>query len=411
MKTRLTLAVLILFGLACGGGGSSDDDDTAATSTNTDTGASGGSDSGDPDANDPDANDPDSGDPDTNDPDEPSRVLTLLEDPCLGAGTPYGLLFRSNSEGFVGCGSGQGLWRTTDSGDVFTRAHPSGDLHVFSLSLDAWERVLVCGRDYEGGKGMVFLEDGSSWKRLLKYGTDPDAPQEAAISNCGAAVGLSDGRMLVASLTVGDLLWSTDSGESWSPEERYWEDANLSGGYSYYYMLSMRALADDTIIGAGSQITEPPVLFGPSTDPQGGWMNFHAHIVNPDIIGEVWAMDTPDDGQTWFVGGRDQGATSRASGYLSRSADGGATWAHLPLGEQIDVLHDIAFDGNNGVAVGHRYPLSNGGFVLITTDGGASWRELGEDVPLLQSADVVGDTFWIAGDAFLARGHFSEIDR
>jgi hypothetical protein len=66
----------------------------------------------------------------------------------------------------------------------------------------------------------------------------------------------------------------------------------------------------------------------------------------------------------------------------------------------------VAFDdsGQLGVAVGHKYPVTQGGFALVTTDGGATWSALDADVPLLESAAVSGGRFYIAGDAYLASG-------
>ncbi|MEL6345064.1 MAG: hypothetical protein AAFV53_18290 [Myxococcota bacterium] len=389
---KRTLATLMFFGLACGSSGSSDDPDTTSVG---DTG---------------DDENPDTAidaDPDTaTDDEEPVSPFVVLSDPCQGAGTPHGLLFQDDQTGFVGCGNGYGLWRTDNAGESFQRGHPSADLYVSAITETPDGRILVCGRDYEGGKGMLFASDGDGWETLLRFGTDPGEPQHAAISNCGAVADLGDGRLIVSSLTVGDLVYSEDGGQTWSPEERYWEDANLTGGYSYYYMLNLRTLSDGTVFGAGSQITEPPVFFGPTLAEDGGWMNFHAYPVSDTIIGEVWAMATPDDGASWFVGGRDQSATRRASGFLFASDDAGDSWSTVALGDDIDIVHDIAFDGRNGVAVGHRYPTSNGGFVLTTIDGGKTWTEFDRPVPLLQSAAVSGDHFWIAGDAYLARGAF-----
>ena len=108
--------------------------------------------------------------------------------------------------------------------------------------------------------------------------------------------------------------------------------------------------------------------------------------------------------EVWVGGGRDQGASSRASGLVYRSTDGGASWSAVSLPAGLDIVHDIALDGDLGMAVGHRYPTSDGGFVLLTGDGGQGWTELDEVVPLLQSADIVGDTYWITGDAYLAWG-------
>ena len=254
---------------------------------------------------------------------------------------------------------------------------------------------------------MLYRRDGSEWTALLRYGNNSDDSGAVYMSNCGAMAATPDGRLMVASLTAGDITWSEDDGQTWQKEERYWEDADLDpGGYSYYYMLNMAATSDGTIFGAGSQITEPPVFFSPSRHADGDWTNFAANIVDDGIIGEVFSMATPDDGMTWLVGGRDQGATSQASGFIYRSTDGGETWASMALPEGTDIVHDIAVDGDLGVAVGHRYPTTQGGFILITRDGGQTWTEVESDAPILQSAAISDGRWWAAGDAWLGRGRF-----
>jgi hypothetical protein len=249
----------------------------------------------------------------------------------------------------------------------------------------------------------VLRESGASWDVLVRYGTG--SGQEVAMSNCGVVAEADDGRMVMASLTSPDMVYSDDSGDSWSREERYWEDVNLDPDSSptAYAMMALAVNADGEFVGAGSNIVQPPAFFMPTQVDAGKWWNFSRVVVDDYVQGEVWAMGTPGPG-VWVVGGRDQGASSRASGFVYRSADGGASWSAVSLPAGIDIVHDIALDGDLGVAVGHRYPTSDGGFVLLTDDGGQSWTELDEAVPLLQSADIVGDTYWIAGDAYLARG-------
>ena len=64
-------------------------------------------------------------------------------------------------------------------------------------------------------------------------------------------------------------------------------------------------------------------------------------------------MATPDDGNTWFVGGRNQGAGAFASAFFYRSSDDGATWTSISLPEGVDIIRDISFssDGQYGIAV------------------------------------------------------------
>lgn len=385
MRLKLIIPPALFFALACTGGSSSD------------------SDSGEPDTSSADS------DTDADTDTDPVESLTELTDPCGGSGTPYALTFLDADNGYVGCGSGLGLWKTDDGGQNFTRGHPSNDLYVYEVAEDNAGRLLVCGHDYDttSDGGMLFRLDSGSWSTLLSYGNNNTDPAAVYMSNCGAMATSGSERLMVASLTAGDITWSENDGLTWVKEERYWEDANLdSGGYSYYYMLSMTSLSDGSIYGGGSQISEPPVIFSPTLHSQGDWTNFHASIVDNSIIGEVQSMATHDDGMTWLVGGRDQDATTEASGFIYRSTDSGESWTSISLPDGVDVVHDIEMDGNRGIAVGHRYPTTQGGFILLTEDAGLTWTEVKADPAILQSAAIVGDTWWAAGDAWLGTGQF-----
>lgn len=341
----------------------------------------------------------------------PGISFMELNDPCRGSGTPYGLYFEDEKSGWVGCGNGIGLWKTDDAGQTFTSGHPNtatGDLYVNQIVGDPNGGVLICGHDYaDTEKTLLYRYRDGQWEDLLHYGNNASDETDVYLANCGQVAAAGDGTLIVAGDTAGDITWSTNDGKTWADEERYWEEANFDG-YSYYYMLNLRA-EGGVYFGAGSDITTPPMFFGPSADPRAEWYNFLGHVVDMGIIGEVWSLDSPDGGLTWYVGGRDQRLSSQASGFLERTIDGGETWERLALGPTIDIVHDIAFseDSLHGVAVGHRYPPNSlGGFILVTEDGGDTWEELDIETPVLQSAAIVGTTFWVAGDGFLGRGEF-----
>ena len=331
-----------------------------------------------------------------------------LIDPCQGLGTPN-LYADSETDLVVGCTNGIGLWHSTDAGDSFIGAHPSGALYVFDIARTQAGEMLVCGHDYDADGVLLYSgQPGEDWKALLSYGNNASDLGTAYLSNCGAVAAGSDGQLVVSSLTTGDITWSEDGGTTWSKELRHWEDDNLDpDGYAFHYLFHL--LGEDGIIyGAGGQITEPPMFFQPSDHAHASWWTLHSVPIDPTVQGEVWALATPDNGATWLAGGRDHSPIRRASGFFYRSVDGGDSWTALPLPESIDIVRAVAFadDALHGVAVGHRYPSIHGGFALVTEDGGASWVELGDDLPLLEAATVSGDTYWLAGDAYLSRGRF-----
>lgn len=418
--TRLFFATFFLSLLACYGTGSPKPSDTGFDSS-FDSNPS--SDSGPPDTDGRDSNLPDSdsttgdssdsatGDSsDSGETDPPEVHFWELSNPCPNATYPYALYFEDSSNGWVGCGDGGGLWATHDAGDNFEDGHPNTwtqELYVFNISADPLGGILVCGHDY-GNDTLLYRYRDNVWDDLLHYGSNNVDSSNVQMSNCGVAAAAGDGSLMMASLTSGDMSYSSDDGLSWSAEDRYWEDENLdSGGYSYYYMLNLLSVGGQ-YYGAGSDITSPPVFLGPSQHADGTWHNFHATVMDSNSIGEIWGLATPDGGLTWLAGGRDERYSSVASGFMFMSTDAGLSWAYTHLGGDLDVVQDIAFseDGLHGIAVGHRYPTSHGGYMLVTEDGGYTWTERTESVPLLYVAAASGGSFWVSGDTFIARGAF-----
>lgn len=406
---RLLFLCLSLSLLACAGAGSSDTGFDSRTDSGPDSGLDSASATESVDNIEDSGGTPKESQRDSEEPPPPVHFWELT-DPCPNAGYPYAMLFDSRLDGWIGCGDGQGLWRTENAGESFVEGHPNtwtGELYVTDLVLDPQGNLLVCGRDY-GNDSLLSRYRNGAWEDLLHYGNNNQDSSAAQLSNCGVVAAAGDGSLIVASLTAGDISTSSNDGQTWTKEARYWEDANLDvGGYSYYYLLNLVA-AGGSYFGAGSDISSPPVFFGPSQHAGGSWSNFHAHTVDSRAQGEIWAIATPDDGQTWVAGGRDQRYSSVASGFLYRSEDQGESWNKLPMGGDLDVVQDLVFatDGQHGIAVGHRYPTSHGGFILLTSDGGQTWTERKEDVPPLYVASVVGTDFWVAGENYLARGEF-----
>jgi hypothetical protein len=356
----------------------------------------------------PDDKDPGSSDPNT--PGNTSGAFSALVDPCNGA-TPYEVAFISEDEGYVGCGSEQGLHYTTDGGQTFVDAIISDNLYVYQVLADGSGDVLVCGQDYDTD-ALVYRGSGTNWEAILYYGSASDYGDQGVFMGTCGEIGMDGaGGLVVNSIAGIDVTASTDDGASWSAPNDLWELSNVNGTCQAStgrctHQISRYVSTSQGLYGAGSTDSEPPLFFRPGSAEL---ENLEKVVIDENMQGLVWSLATTDDGQTWLAGGRDDRESMEASGFIYRSTDGGETWDSLPLGPEIDVVYDIAIaeDGQHGVAVGHRYPPSSlGGFVLLTEDGGATWTEVDEDVPILQSCEARGSTWWAAGGGFLARGDF-----
>lgn len=332
-----------------------------------------------------------------------------LNNPC-GA-SPVEAIQVHRDALWVGCNLGAGLWVSEDSGATFSRGHPSTDLFVFDLSSTQAGKLLMCGADFDLAFDGVLVRrfNGTTWEELLRRGDNAESSDQVNFSNCGQIAEHPNGGLFASSLTAPDITYSSNEGESWVPETRLFEEANLSGTRAVFQLIRV-ASTSSGIFASGYNIIQPPTFFAPSEAEGASWFNLKAKTVDDTIQGEGWSLATPDNGATWYVGGRDQELSREASGFIYRSLDGGESWTSLPLGPEIDIVRDIAFseDGRYGIAVGDRYPpRSLGGFALLTRDGGQSWEELDEDLPPdLRRAAVDGTTYFFGGNGSLFRGGF-----
>ena len=345
------------------------------------------------------------------------KETVALADACNGA-TAYSI-HTHNDELWVGCGLREGLHKSSDDGVTFSDGHPSGGntstsdaLYVFDLKTSSSGDLLVCGHLYPQESSepqpLVMRYANSSWETLLIYGNNSADPGAVYMSNCGQIEEHPNGGLFVMSQTSADMTYSTDNGANWSKEDRYFEEINLNAG-PQAYQLQRLASTSDGIFASGYNIAQPPTFFTPSTADGASWFNLKANTIDTEVEGEGWAMATPDDGDTWFVGGRNQGAGAFASAFFYRSLDNGATWTAISVPEDIDIIRDIAFspDGQYGVAVGDKYPQAAGGFALVTSDSGATWTAIEDELPYdLWSAEVKGPYWFVGGNGSLYRGAF-----
>lgn len=367
------------------------------------------SDSSDDDTTNSDDND-DSDSSDWSVIDSVASVDISLNDPCKGIGPIYAL-HTTPDYVWVGCGNGGGLWKSRDYGVTFEQAHPSNDLYVFDIRSSSNGEVLLCGRDYDTDpdyeRVLARKWDGTSWKNLLWYGNNNTESNRVYMSNCGQLIEHPNGGLMAMSNTAGLMAYSDDNGLTWTPTETF-EESNLNGERAVYQIANL-ASTSDGIYGAGSIDSIPPVFFRPSTAGFADWFNLKAVSVDDAIITRAVALGTPNDGSTWFVGGRLEGAGPEAAAIFYFSKDDGDTWSRIDTGPEIDIIRDIEFgsDGLTGIVVGDRYPTSLGGFAATTQDAGETWTEIDVELPVdLQRTVIDGDRFYIGGNGYLFGGSF-----
>jgi hypothetical protein len=323
----------------------------------------------------------------------PSPVEPLAR-PC-GELPVSALLAGPEGRAWLGCAHGRGVFRTTDAGVSFEPMHASPRLVVNQLVADADGQPLLCGRDLASpGRDAQLLRfhPDRGWRTLRS------SPRDSAASCDRVAVGLDGGLALLESRGAGVSLHAAD-GQAWlepttwyagsDPEPRLWD---LAAGGGCWHAL-------------GADLTGPPRFLLPAGSER--CLPLRDVEVDPELIGELWTVASPDDGASWLAGGRDLGEEPHSRAVLYRSLDGGEGWHALHLPGGLGWVRDLDFSasGTCGVAVGQRGGRDAGGFLLLSHDGGATWWELEAELPSLRVVSVLEQGFVVGGEGgFVGRG-------
>jgi photosystem II stability/assembly factor-like uncharacterized protein len=332
---------------------------------------------------------------------------------------------------------GNRIVRTTDGGDSFTAATPPAE-SAFAVELTTPMRGLAVGN---AGSAVVSDDGGETWRvvggRLTEFFTLVEAATD---------------RVAYAGGAEGALARTTDAGQTWvnvSPPTSLAIQAVAAPTTTRLFVLaqdgtlqrsdngggSYRLLNTGTPVGARDVATTDAshvVVIGTrgirrSID---GGETFSA-VSDRDLRGALlFGSDTagagifafgsrrllysPNGGLTWrrlrlpsrsrirdvSFGSTQTGYLLDGSDRLWRTANAGRTWTHLLSTGRGMTEVDFA-DGRNGFVAVQAFGRSFHGYVLRTTDGGASWRPQLVSAVFLRDIDLAGGTAYA-----LARSNF-----
>lgn len=218
-----------------------------------------------------------------------------------------------------------------------------------------------------GGGGVRTVDGGQTW---VAMDTSIEGPRLWDVHFADAQNGFLVGE-------TGVLNGSTDGGQSW--------DLLQSGGAGTTHGLDAVDAQHAWAANDGGEVLR-------TTDG-----HFWQRVEVPGISthGAVNGVDFLDPQRGWAVGVNETFSGDNA--VIVRSLDGGVSWTVQYQDVLGTALHAVeAIDAQRAVAVGTRY--TNGGYVLRTTDGGASWQDVSPSKAAFEDVDFVdAQTGWVVG--------------
>lgn len=291
------------------------------------------------------------------------RSWRPLDIPRESSRDKYGIQLIDASHGFLQ--HGRGLHATADGGRTW-RPVPLPPGYTFGLgarfltATRGWYQDIRAYPDQAAQPSSMWWTSnaGASWSLLWKVSVDQPAAGAIPLEGSKYVLGF-DGSLGWLSLRQGSsqsLLFTQDGGRTWS-------ESALPGGEPMLLGSVVSLPGDSAILvvrGDGARYWGIRSRDGGRT-----W----AYRVPLPITGTPGAYDRPAfiDQDHWMVAG---------GPVIHATSDGGRTWRDfrpkLPAG--IFALHDLwLFPGGKGWATGSNAERGGSLFVLMTTDGGATW--------------------------------------
>ncbi len=299
--------------------------------------------------------------------------------PCGGSAT-NALWFDDRMTGFVGCGengAGEGLFTTTDGALSFEDNLRFGEVRIMDIRRGDDGVLYGAGiHQLDGYPVWSFDESGAMLDAEGLY--TPSDNAFLSVNQAENAAISADGQMMIDSLT-GTTAAYRSAGGAFEEVASLSEDL-LDDPDALSYQVRRIVAHDDQFYAVGSLINDPARVHLPSA-LEGATHHFHTVQLQPETRdGELLDMHVWDP-QHIIVAGHDQSERFPLI-YLIDGADptNADNWSKVELFDSgLDYqagVNDIHVAGDRLVMVGEKIPTAQGGFVVISEDGGLTYEDI-----------------------------------
>ncbi len=299
--------------------------------------------------------------------------------PCLGSGTNT-IWFDDRMNGFVGCGEnadGEGLYTTADGAATFEDNPRFNEVRIMDIRRGPDGVLYGAGiHQLDGYPVWSFDESGALIDANGLY--TPSNSAFLAVNQAENAAITADGQMLIDSLTGTTAAYRAAGAEF--EEVASLGEALLDDPDALSFQVRRLVGFDNQFYGVGSLINDPARVHLPSRREDATY-HFESVLLQPETRdGELLDMHVWD-AQHMIVAGHDQSERFPLI-YLVDGADPYETdnWEKIELFssglEYEGGVNDLHVVGDTVVMVGEKFPTSEGGFVIISHDGGQTFEDI-----------------------------------
>ncbi|MEM6996309.1 MAG: hypothetical protein AAF721_37730 [Myxococcota bacterium] len=384
--------------------GTDADDGSSPTTNEPGTGTSGADDDGSSDDADPDPDDT-AGDDMADDESGstgggPTGVWMEIAGPCGGSAT-NALWFDDADVGFVGCGenaAGEGLFTTIDAGATWEDNPQFNEVRVMDIRRGPDGVLRGAGIHQLDGYSVFDIDEDGALTPEGLY--EPGNNAFTTVNQAENVATTEDGQILIDSLTGTSAAYQPAGGvfeEFASLGEAAIADPDNAPAFQVRRIVGF----DNAFYAVGSLINDPARVHLPSM-MEGATYHFTTLQLQSDTRdGElldmhVWA------GDKMIVAGHDQSQRYPLIYVAAGDAYNADNWTQITLLdfgiEYEGGINDLHVVGDTVIAVGEKFPSSQGGFVLRSDDAGLTWEDISpEDVGVLSAVWQFDDGSMLVG--------------
>ena len=308
------------------------------------------------------------------------------------------ITFLDANTGFI-CGYGGLVMKTTDAGDSWTPIDPGVTDNLYDIEFFDADTGYISGA---AGSILKTTDGGANWA-LTTYG-----------SSSNYSIAIKDASTIFvgsSSSSTGRLLQSTDYGVTWNNVtssvvglgstvyDIIFSDANVG----YLISIGLWKTTDGGANWESKSTGLDGILYGVNYSDASNiyTVGQRGTVFNSTDAGESWNATNVSteylrtitfDGSNILVGGD--------NGTLVKSPDNGANYDNKFQFVTQELLREVKFvDANTGYACGGSTSSADSlGFLLKTTDGGATWNQMPQNFTLqVYSFAMPTPTIWYAG--------------